>query len=372
MKLLIQFLLVVQLTQAVAQTNPAVKKAIHTFDLGNYNKGIVEMEKIVENESSTDNWDILINLYYRRYKYANAPESVETENKRTEYFNELIYKCKTATLYSQSPLASQLLRNYFIDVHPNDSIAEDAKKEYHLAEKFFKAKDYSNTKLYYLKALKIQPNYYKATIYLGDTYWYLNKIDSAIFYFKKGIAMQPTFLEPHIYLLEALISNKKNAEVKNEFDNTLCIYPDITMFTTFANYNKKQGIKFDRHWIKRGSEINVMGDTPKKPDNAVWLSYQTAKDDIKEFCDSDGIIQNSNAFTNSKYLEVYSWEKMLNNANQLPEEFAFAKKMYDSGYLDCYVFISAFHFDFYEQYKDFVLNNKDKIKKYVETYLMEK
>ena len=43
--------------------------------------------------------------------------------------------------------------------------------------------------------------------------------------------------------------------------------------------------------------------------------------------------------------------------------------MKEAGYLDCYVFISAFHYDHFEQYKDFSENNEDRIKTYIEDYL---
>ena len=287
-------------------------------------------------------------------------------------FEDLLLKCKTATLYSQSSLASQLLRTYNIDKHQTSVVADKAKNEFYIAEDFFKLKDYPNTKLHYQLALRISPDYYKATIYLGDTYWHLNKLDSAIYYFKKGIELQPASIEPHIYLLEALIALKKNDEVKNEFENALAVYPDIMLFNKMVNFYKQQGVSVNKHWIKRACPVNVMGIAAEQTTNTTWLVYQSAKEDMHYFCDSDGIIQDANPLTTSKYLEVYSWEKMLNNVNPLPKEFGFAKKMYDAGYLDCFVFISDFHFDCYEQYKDFVLNNKGKIKKYVETYLIEK
>ena len=64
----------------------------------------------------------------------------------------------------------------------------------------------------------------------------------------------------------------------------------------------------------------------------------------------------------TKYLEIYSWEKML--AESEDKSLDEAKKMQELGYLDCYVMITCFHQDFYEQYQDFAANNKDRIIKY--------
>ena len=62
-------------------------------------------------------------------------------------------------------------------------------------------------------------------------------------------------------------------------------------------------------------------------------------------------------------------QKMIQNSKA--DELLFAKKMENLGYLDCYVFISEYHFDLYNQYIVFARNNKEKIKTYIEKYLIE-
>ena len=62
---------------------------------------------------------------------------------------------------------------------------------------------------------------------------------------------------------------------------------------------------------------------------------------------------------------------MLANSELSTEELTFAKKMANLGYLDCYVFISEFHFDLYSQYENFARDNKERIKIYIEKYLIE-
>jgi hypothetical protein len=114
-----------------------------------------------------------------------------------------------------------------------------------------------------------------------------------------------------------------------------------------------------------------MGSSQPKTTDPAWMYYQKAKDEIKSYCDSTGIIVKDCPLTQSKYMEVYAWEKMLKSAPTVPANLAFAKKMADAGYLDCYIFISVFHFDLYDQYADFVMHNMDRVKKYVDTYLTE-
>jgi tetratricopeptide (TPR) repeat protein len=388
-KLLFVLVFVIQLIPAFAQTqkDEKVEKAINLFNSGKMDKAISKMEKIKNKKSSNENWSTLVQMYYQRYLYAKDLEhqamvaafgevfgiKKETEKYKSSYscFVDLLKISRDAELYSECPYASQFLRNYLIDSNPDTTISDEAKKKLQEAEKYFEKKDFINSKKQYQEALSIDSNYYDATIYLGDCYWYLGEMDSAIYYFHKGIAMCPDQLEPRKYLVDALAYSKKNMEAKKECIEALYIYPDISMFMKFSDLAKQEGKKFNRHWIKRGCEINTIKWNEAKVKDNLWKTYQNADSQIKEYCDSNGVIVKQNTLTKAKYLEVYSWEKMLNSTTELPEEMRFAKKMADNGYLDCYVFMSAFHFDLYNQFSDFVKNNKDRIKTYIETYLVE-
>lgn len=386
-RLITLLILFIQLTPTFGQTDKKVEKAIKIFNSGKIDKGIAMMEKIKKRNPSNDNWDMLINMYYHRYEYAKqnltnalvvaVGENMGAKMKHEAYtspnicFEDLVTKCREGSLYSESTKSSQLLRNFFIDYVPDSAISEKAKEEFDTAENFFGKKDYNNSKKYYQNALSIEPNFYKATIYLGDSYWYLNNMDSAIYYFRKGIAMNPDLLEPRKYLVDALGYSKKNEEAKKECINAIYIYPDQSMFMKYADLVNREGKTFNKHWVKRGCEINSVRRKEAKTKDPIWLKYQEAESKIIQYCDSSGVIMKANSLTDAKYLEVYSWQQMLRDSTQLTDELIFAKEMADKGFLDCYIFISAFHFDIYDQYLDFVKNNKDRIRTYMETYLVK-
>jgi len=374
-------LILFQLTNAFGQTDNEVEKAINKFNSGEIEEAIGLMDKITNNNPSLNNWNTLVDMYHNRYEQAKKRETnvgflfgqslgIKYVRSATCY-NELVSKCREAELYSENTKASQLLRNYFIDTNPDSMVSEAAKTEFNLAEDFFSHKDYKNSKVHYIKALSQQPDYYKATIYLGDSYWYLNNIDSAIYYFRKGIEKNPKLLEPRKYLVDALAYAKKNEEAKKECIEAIWIYPDKSMFMKYSDLVKREGKTFNRHWIKRECEVNNIKDSNDKPKNKSWKAYRQSRNQIKEYCDSVGVIVKANTLTKSKYLEVYSWEKMLANSELSTEELTFAKKMANLGYLDCYIFISEFHFDLYSQYENFARDNKERIKIYIEKYLIE-
>jgi hypothetical protein len=59
--------------------------------------------------------------------------------------------------------------------------------------------------------------------------------------------------------------------------------------------------------------------------------------------------------------------------NDLPEALHFADKMREEGYLEPYVFICLFHFDIYEQFKDYMSVEANRIKtaEFIEKYVIE-
>jgi tetratricopeptide (TPR) repeat protein len=266
MKKLALLLVIFQLTNAFGQTDNEVEKAINKFKSGEIEEAIGLMDKITNSNPSLNNWNTLVDMYHNRYEQAKERETnvgfLFGQSLGIKYvssvtcYDELVSKCREAELYSESTKASQLLRNYFIDTNPDSMVNEAAKKEFNLAEDFFNHRDYKNSKVHYIKALSLQPDYYKATIYLGDSYWYLNNIDSAIYYFRKGIEKNPKLLEPKKYLVDALAYAKKNEEAKNESIEAIWIYPDKSMFLKYSDLVKREGKTFNKHWIKRECEVN--------------------------------------------------------------------------------------------------------------------
>lgn len=386
-KNLILFIFLMQLCPLMAQTGRKVESAVTTFNSGKMEKGIKMMQKITDKHPSTENWEMLVNMYYSRYTAAVESDEnainiafiqmLGVKRKSNLYrspsvcLKELISKCREAELYSRSTIASQFLRNELIDYEVDTAVSEEARKEFYIAEDYFIEKEYENAIAHYENALRLHPRYYKATLYLGDCYWFLENMDSAIFYFRKGIEINRELLEPRKYLVDALSYARKDKEAKDECIKAISIYPDQSMFLKYEDILKRDHRLFNQHWVKRGCEINSIGVTEAKTKDPFWSVYQQAEEEIKAYCDSNGLILAPNKHTASRYLEVYAWEKMLNSSSELPAGLEFARKMADEGYLDCYVFISQFHVDLYAQFKDFAQKNQSRIQIYMETYLAE-
>jgi len=173
----------------------------------------------------------------------------------------------------------------------------------------------------------------------------------------------------------------------------IAIYPEDAYFAHLDRILKRMGRYLNSQWIRRevyplNTEHNYEEIIAKE--KSPWRYYQGAKSMVYSYAQK-GILR-SNEITNERYLEVYAWKEMLAGNLKLDSliqdpakqaeylrksnleekkskkkkkvNFPFARSMQKMGYLDCYVFISLFHNDMHDAFKDFVLLNPEKIEKY--------
>ena len=286
------------------------------------------------------------------------------------YKTHLINTFRLACCHSRNAYSSSfLLRHYMADKEVDKNVKPEAQKEYDRAEKEFSQHNYNTAAQYYQKAIDIDSTFYKARLYLGDVYYFTRNYNLAITEFKRAVATEPDLLEPRKYLFDAL---EKSGQAKKAYETgleSLCVYPDLTMFTKIENAAYEAGIK-----CTFNADIRyVMPNSIKKPSthkddftidapkNTPWKYYTEAMGTVKSYCNEYGLI-NQNNITNEKYLELYSWQYMLDKAGK--EDLKTAREMKEKGFLDCYVFINCFHNDFLEQYRHFVANNREHINQY--------
>lgn len=286
------------------------------------------------------------------------------------YKSRIIYNCRKACCYTREAFYSAIIiRNFTVDEVVDKGVLDAAWKQFQLAEKEFMAKNYNGAAKYYKKAIDIDPTFYRAKLYLGDVYYHTKRYDLAIKSFKEAIETRPDLLEPRKYLVDALANSNAYEKAYEAAIEAIMIYPDNSMMMKLEEIAKLAEFPINQYWVsrdvfpnKRKEVAKSEEDTPMQTSaNSPWLQYKVANENVKEHVNNEGILS-TNKITNQKYLEVYSWEYMLNNSDV--KLFSFARKMEEMGFLDCYALVTNFHNDFYDQYKDFVTNNSDKIKKY--------
>lgn len=394
-----------------AQSNPVEKKIEKVYALlkkDKIDKAEEELVVILDNYAYYGKgWDLLAKI--RLYKYnesKNAPNlfgenitvtttdkdgnKVESENdslgnslmelfakmdpSKTAY-DKWLYTLRKATLLSNTAYDCSIkLRNELRAVEVDTLVGMKALKYYKKAETEFGNKNYNKAAGYYKKAVEMQPDFYKAQLYLADAYYFLGDYNEAIKHFKSCSDKFPTFLEPRKYLVDSYVKLGLDDEAMLESINAMMVYPDPVVYARYENILYGKGQEFDIEWRPRPIFPNTIDrDTSRfelvnKEESELkelkdpWKYYKEAMSKIEEYCDERGIVAQSNSLTSSRYLEVYSWEEMLKNSKS--DELSKVREIQEKGYLDCYVLVTCFHDDIYDQYLHFVTNNKEKVLTY--------
>ena len=367
MRALYLLLLSILTYTSVAQEENDVESALKVFHKDK-EKGIAKMEKTMVNSTNSKYWDVLVKMYYESFLESGSDRS-STNRKYDNFINT----CRRSTQFSRSPLGSMYLRTYCSENDPDSLVAKASKDLVVKANTFINEKNFEAALQSYKNAVKSSPAYFNAFMQMGDCYRMMKMPDSAISAYKQAISISANHVDAWTGLVHAMIDKSDFVFVIDAATTGLTVYPDEELFNLYYYIQNKQKKTFNRYWFPRRYTINSFKYENEPVEEIPWKIYREAKEEIKPFCNKDGIIILENNLTKAKYMEVYAWEKMLKR----PEctrmaNFDFPRRMQTAGYLDCFVLFSMFHNDFYEQFKHFSQNNKKKLTKYIETYLLVK
>ncbi len=414
--LLLIFSFLLSFSLAQSQSNPLEKKMEKAYKL-------VEKDKIDEAGDYMEKlltaypgygpgWDYFIKIRYQQYLNSKNADNIfggnitvttkDEKGKKVEEkddslaqslmkmlneikpskiaFDKYKYTMREATLFSNDAFySSMLLRTNFVDEPRDTAVGRKALKYFNDAEEKFEKKNYSDAAKLYKRAIDEQPDFYKAALYMGDCFYYIGNYIEAIKSFKCAVEKFPNELEPRKYLMDAYAKEKLYEETLAEAISAMAVYPDQSIaFSKMDDALYLNDKKLDIKWIPRGifpnriisdsSTLNKYQPKTELECKSPWTFYKNSFSTINSFCNEKGIIEKPNKLTTSKYMEVYGWEEMLKNSQDpILDE---ARKMQKDGYLDCYVLVTCFHFDFYDQYLDFAENNKSRITEYYKKYII--
>src|SRR6185312_2395069 len=360
--LTIGILILVFFTKGTAQTSKLDKdfdKANELIKQDKYDDADKYLEKLLDkNQSFGKGWDLLVSLRYKEYlKAKNEPspfggkmtvtvtgkdgkDTIKNDSLANKLmamlnsispskkaFNKFLYTAREATLMTTDCYyASLYLRIFLVDIDVDTNVSDKALRSFNDAETEFTNKNYQKAATLYKKAIEEQPNFYKANMYLGDTYYAMGYYADATTVFKDDVQKFPYQLEPRKYLIDAYAKQSQYDNALNAAIESMTVYPDYSNEAKLSDAAYFLNRKINIAWTARPIFPNKMGDSTKSDLNSYspdkepeakkpWTYYGTALDKIKTYCNGKGIIVKPNSLTKSKYLEVYSWEEMLNNSN---------------------------------------------------------
>lgn len=365
-----------------------IEKAKAYYNKGKYDKAIESIKKVQATHFyDNDLWELRCAYEYDRYqaqlvaditnilkKAAKGSTQFDLDKlKSTQYRSEMVGACSMSTLICpKQELASLILHEQFIEPSVDTAVSDEAKEAYNKASDDYTSGSYSAAIRSYEKAVKIDSNYYGATYRIAMCYYKDEKYEKAIPYFKKAIRIEPRMLDTHQNLVDAYMKMKSWQEAYNACVEGIIIYPDVRYFVKMEEICDKLGKTFNRHWMGREYIPSMINSTSQSTiAEEPWSYYRQAKGKISEYCNDDGIVTKKIEFTEQKYLESYSWEFMLKKTDSDEKEFGFARTVQKDGYLDCFTMVSMYHIAFAAQYEDFSKKNADRIRTYINTYLVK-
>ncbi|CAN5342464.1 hypothetical protein BH09BAC5_BH09BAC5_13780 [soil metagenome] len=364
-----------------------IEKSKSLYQKGKYDKAIATLKK-VQNGHFYDNdlWELRCNYEYDRYEVQFINDITKllkqikkgstnfdlSKLKSTGYRTEMIGSCSMATLVCpKQETASWILHEQFLEPSVDSAVSDEAKDEFNKGSMDYSDKNYSNAIRSYEMALKLDSNYYNATYKLAMCYYKNENFEKAIPYFLKAIAIENEMLDPRQNLANCYIKTENWQEAYNTCVDGIILYPDIRYFSKMEDICEKLGKKFNRHWMSRDYLPSMLSSSTQLGiQDEPWSFYRQAKDKIGDYCNDDGIVTKKVEFTDQKYLEAYSWEFMLKKTTTEDGQFGFARMVQKDGFLDCFAMVSMYHISFSHQYIDFSKKNADRIRTYINTYLV--
>jgi tetratricopeptide (TPR) repeat protein len=371
----------------VAETK-AFEKSKSLFQKGKYDKAITTLNKVLyAHVHDAELWQHRVLFEKTRYdvefekdiqfivkqasKAGGATIDV-SKLKSLTYRDEMLFACYGATLYAPNQdLASLMLHENYIEPSVDTLISDEVKAVHDKGLQAQNDKDNAEAMRQFEKAFRMDTTYYTAAVNIAYGYYTDEKFDKAVEWFRKAIRLQPEMLEPHFYLVEIYMDRKDWQGAYDACLDAMIQYPFTGYFTRMERICENLNKTFKLHWMERDyfpaiATIQNQEQATEQP----WSFYTGAKDKILGYVNDDGVVKKTNTLTESKYMEVYSWEYMLKKSDEDKGEMGFARRQQEQGNLDCFAMFSMYHITFSAQYTHFRDNNRARLKEYIETQLV--
>ncbi|UKN02965.1 hypothetical protein K6119_05480 [Paracrocinitomix mangrovi] len=378
-----------------AQTAKQVNKAIKVFGK-DIDKGLDKLTTYMSKEKypSLYAFEVLVTMEHLKYLY-NVSKGDEIEEAMIEENDgepldsvgvqliddikrfskeNFLDVCRYSSLASFSQNADMYLRQMVAEEKLDTNVSDDGWELFDEGKLKIDDGEFELAELNFRKAMDKDSGFYLANIYLGHTFYYRENYDSAMFFYERSRTAYPNKMLPRTCIVDCLVQQGLFYRAKKECQQMLFLYPghDIK-----SKYNEilsvENKVMNDRRFTRYFYPNTIGEDDAERYGPTYWKDYRDAKKEVSRYCNEDGIIE-ENGLTKDRYLEVYSFRRMLEeNQEDLPDIYEFPLRMMEDGYLEPFVFISMFHIDILPQLQDYMSNedNRKKCEDYIDKYLLE-
>ena len=258
----------------------------------------------------------------------------------------------------------------------------------------FVARDYKKAVEAYEKAATLDPKWYEAALYTGNTYYAMKEFEKAGIWFAKAIAIDPDRETSYRYWADSLVLSGKEKEAVDKYLDAIVAEPyNSAAWRGLIQFAQRSGIKIAHPKIDipvnfstsgKGETNITLGIGDKSDDGSfVWTMYgisravwQTDKDGklSKEFSKAypkEKVYRHSLAEEMDALHMVLTSLKASKDVKKPTPALVLLKKLNDEGLLEAYVLFVRADAGIKQDYPVYRQNNREKLKRYLTEYVMK-
>ena len=259
----------------------------------------------------------------------------------------------------------------------------------------FMAKDYKTAVAAYEKAATLDPKWYEAALYTGNTYYAMKDFDKAGIWFAKAIAIDPNRETAYRYWADGLAISGKEKEAVDKYLDAIVAEPySAAAWRGLIQYGQRSGIKLSHPKIDIPVDVksgdgntnitlgNIL-DGKKDDGSFAWMAYGVSRAAWQSEKDGKLSKEFSKAYPNEKVYRHSLAEEMdalhavltvlkeSKDAKKPTPALVTLKKLNDEGLLEAYVLFARASPGIKQDYPAYRANNRDKLKRYLTDYVMK-
>jgi tetratricopeptide (TPR) repeat protein len=366
-------------------------RAIRLINAGNYTEAIPILEKLSAAKEADGQVFFGLGLAYWRIQ--------DTKKDRAEW-KAVRLKARRAWLKAKE-LGTSVPEIDLIIASIKDDGGDRAESDNLLAQSSFDeatapfaSGDYKTAVAAYEKAATLDPKWYEAALYTGDTYYAMKDYDKAGVWFAKAIAIDPNRETAYRYWADGLAVNGKEKEAVERYLEAIVAEPySSAAWRGLTQYAQRKNIKLAHPKVDipvnisstgNGNTSITLGIGDKTDDGSfAWTMYgisravwQTDKDgklseSFSKAYPGEKVYRHSLAEEMDALHMVLTGIKKEKDAKKLSPSLALLKKLSDDGLLESFVLFVRADAGVKQDYPAYRESNRDKLKRYLADYVMK-
>ncbi len=256
--------------------------------------------------------------------------------------------------------------------------------------------DYNKAVTAYEKAATLDPSWYEAALYTGNSFYALKEHGKAGVWFAKAIALDPNRETAYRYWADSLMSSGKSKEAEDKFTDAIIAEPlSSAAWRGLTQYASRKNIKLAHPKIVVPVEFSASGEGNTKItlgnlmggkdddgsfawtmygiSRAIWQTDKTGKlsEKFAAAYPSEQAYRHSLAEETDALRMVLISVKDGKKYKKLEPSLAILKKLDAEGLLEAYIFFVRSDAGIKQDYAAYRQNNRDKLKRYLTEYVMK-